>query len=88
MGLFDNVTANLNAIAGKVGMTPDQVTALTNTLQSKMTEMGGDKMAAIQAAATQHGIPVDKVQEILNHGGGGDLAEQAKGVIGGLFKKN
>ncbi len=87
MGLFDNVTANLNTIAGKVGMTPDQVTALTNTLQSKMTEFGGDKMAAIQAAAAQHGIPVGKIQDVLNHGGG-DLAEQAKGVIGGLFKKS
>lgn len=54
IGLFDNITANVNAIAGKVGMTPDQVTALTCTLQSKMTELGGDKLAAIQAAASQH----------------------------------
>lgn len=87
MGLFDNITANVNTIAGKVGMTPDQVTALTNTLQSKMTEVGGDKLAALKATATQHGVPVDKIQEILNHGDG-DLAEQAKGIIGGLFKKS
>jgi hypothetical protein len=86
MGLFDNITANVNAIAGKVGMTPDQVSALTNTLQSKLTELGGDHLAALKATAAQHGIPVDKLQEIVSHGGGG-LAEQAQGIIGGLFKK-
>ena len=87
MGLFDDITGKLNDIAGKVGMTPDQVSALTTTLQSKMTEVGGNQMAALEATAAQHGVPVDKIQEIINHAGGG-LAEQASGLIGGLFKKN
>ena len=86
MGLFDNISANLNTIAGKVGMTPDQVSAITSTLQSQLIEVGGNHLAALEATAAQHGIPVDKLQEIVNHGGGG-LAEQAQGIVGGLFKK-
>ena len=87
MGLFDNITANLDTIAGKVGMTPDQVNAITTTLQAKITEAGGDHVAALQATAAQHGIPVDKLQELVNHGGG-DLAGQAASLLGGLLKSN
>ena len=86
MSVFESITANLDTIAGKVGMTPDQVAALTHTLQGKMTEAGGDRLAALQATAAEHGVSVKKVQEILGHGGGG-LAEQAESVIGGLFNK-
>src|SRR5215472_3891611 len=78
MGLFDNINANLDAIAGKVGMTPDQVSAITNTLQSKMTEVGGNQLAALEATAAQHGVPVDKLQAIMTHG---SLADQAGGLI-------
>lgn len=84
MGLFDNITANLNTIAGKVGMTPDQVAEITNTLQNKLQEVGATHLAALEATAAQHGIPVDKLQEIMTHG---SLADQASGLIGGLLKK-
>ena len=85
MGLLDNVTANLDSIAGKVGMTPDQVKAIMSTLQAKVTELGGDRTAALKATAAKHGIPVDKLQELVSHG---DLAGQAAGLVGGLFKSN
>ena len=87
MGLFDNISANVNAIAGKVGMTPDQVSAITNTLESQLVAVGGNHLAALEATAAQHGIPVDTLQQIVNHGGGG-LAEQAQGIVAGLLKKN
>ena len=87
MSLFDNITANLDSIAGKVGMTPDQVKTITSTLQGKITELGGDHVAALKATAAQHGIGVDKLQELVGHGGG-DLGSQAASLLGGLLKSN
>ena len=86
MSILDGITANLDTIASKVGMTPNQVAALANTLRGKMTEVGGDRLSALQETAAEHGVSAEKVQEILSHGGGG-LAEQAEGVIEGLFNK-
>jgi len=98
MGLFDDLVGQAAGIAAKVGISPDQVSALTSTLQSKLADAGGDHLAALRATAEEHGVSVEKIQEILSHAGGG-LADQAGGLmggnlgnvgatLGGLFKKS
>ena len=83
MGLFDVLQGNLDAIAGKVGMTPEQVKNITDTLQAKLEQGGGSHLAALEATATQHGVPVDQIQQLLSHGG---VADQLEGYAKGLLK--
>jgi len=47
MGFFDNIAGNVGAIAGKVGLPPEQVQALAATLKSKVGG-GTDQLAAIE----------------------------------------
>jgi hypothetical protein len=83
MGLFDSLQGNLDELAGKVGMTPDQVSNITNTLEAKLQQCGGDHLAALQATAAEHGISSDQVQQLLNHGGVADqVAGFAKQFLG------
>jgi hypothetical protein len=84
MGLFDNIEANLDSIAGKVGITPDQVRSITNTFQSNLTSTDGNPLAAIEATAAAHGISTGTIHEILNHGGG--LQSELGDVAGTLFR--
>lgn len=83
MGLFDVLQGNLDAIAGKIGMTPDQVKSITDTLQAQLKQTGGNHLAAMEATAAQHGVPVDQIQQLLTHGG---VADQLEGYAKGLFK--
>jgi hypothetical protein len=84
MALFDNIEANLDAIAGKVGIPADQVKAIANTFQANLTSTDGNPLAAIEATAAQQGVTTATVHEILNLGGGleGELGD----VAGSLFK--
>ncbi|MEI9930576.1 MAG: hypothetical protein WDM89_08505 [Rhizomicrobium sp.] len=84
MGLFDNIEGNLDSIAGKVGITPDQVREITNTVQANLTSSEGNPAAALEATAAQHGVSVDTIQQILNHGGG--LESELGDIAGSLFK--
>jgi len=84
MSLTDTLEGNLDSIAAKVGMTPDQVKSIITTLQSKLTS-GGDQPSAIDATARQYGVPVDKIQQILSAAGGSSLFEKVKGFGKGLF---
>ncbi len=84
MGLFDNIEGNLDAIAGKVGLTPDQVREIANTVQANLTSSGGNPAAALEATAAQHGVSVETIQQILNHGGG--LESELGDITGSLFK--
>jgi len=85
MGLFDNIEANLEAIAGKAGIPADQVREIANTFQANLTSTEGNPAAAIQATAAQHGISIDTIQQILNHGGG--LESELGDFAGSLFKQ-
>ncbi len=78
MGLLDELQSRCTEIAGKVGIPPETVQSMSASLQAKMNEEGVGKMEALEAVALQHGLPVDKVQEVLSHCG----SEQ--GVVGGL----
>lgn len=85
MGLFDNIEANLEAIAGKVGIPAEQVQAITNTFQANLTSSEGNPAAALEATAAQHGISVAAIEEILNHAGG--LKSELGDFAGSLFKQ-
>jgi hypothetical protein len=52
------------------------------------TGEGSDHVAAIEAAAAEHGLSVEKVQELLGHAtGSGDIMGKISGMAGGLFNK-
>ena len=70
MALFDNIEANLQAIAAKVGLPPSDVREIANTFQANLTSSDGNPEAALEATAARHDVSVDTIQEILNLGGG------------------
>jgi len=84
MGLFDNLESQADAIAAKVGISADQVRAISNSVQANLTSSEGNPAAALEAAAAQHGVSVSTIQEILNHGGG--LESELGDFAGSLFK--
>jgi hypothetical protein len=84
MGLFDNIENNLDAIAGKVGLSRDQVSAIANSVQANLTSSEGNPAAALEATAAQHGVPIATIEEILNRGGG--LESELGDFAGSLFK--
>ncbi len=84
MGLFDAIEGNLDSIAGKVGLAPEQVREIANAVQANLTSSDGNPAAALEAAAAQHGVSVDTIQEILNQGGG--LQSELGDIAGSLFK--
>jgi hypothetical protein len=84
MGLFDAIEGNLESIAGKVGLPPDVVREVANSVQANLTSSEGNPAAALEAAAAQHGLSVSTIQEIMNHGGG--LESELGNFAGSLFK--
>jgi hypothetical protein len=75
MSMFEGILGNLDELAAKVGLPPEQVKALTDTLGSKLGGQGtdGDPMAALTETAGEHGVPLEKLQEMLAGVGGPDL---------------
>ena len=88
MGLFDSIMADVDGVAAKVGLQPDQVQALTATLESKIGG-GTDQMAAIEQAAQEHGVPVEAIQAVLAHvNTQGGVASELGSLAEGLFSKS
>ena len=86
MSLFDTMMAKAEDIAGKAGISPDQVKSIGDMVQTKLGD-GSSQMAALEETAREHGIPVAKVQEIFAHAGNsGDLMGELGGLAGGFFK--
>jgi hypothetical protein len=86
MGFFDNLEGQAEAIAGKAGISPDQVQSISATIQAKLGD-GGSQTEAIEAAAAAHGIPVEKIQEVLGHAGSsGDIMGELGGLASGFLK--
>ena len=77
MGLLDDLMGKVDEVAAKVGLQPDQVQALTATLQSKLGD-GTEQIAAIEQTAREHGVPVDTIQSLLAH------ASSSQGIADGL----
>ena len=84
MALFDNIEANLQAIAEKVGLPPHEVREIANTFQANLTSSEGNPEAALEATAARHDVSIETIQEILNLGGG--IESELGGFAGTLFK--
>jgi len=78
MEFLDDLASKAEDIAGKVGLSPEQVKSLTATIQEKLGD-GSSQTEALEAAEQAHGVPVDKIQEMLGHAG-----EAGQGLLGGL----
>ncbi len=84
---------DLSAIAGKVGLTPEQVESAVAALGRSMPEPGD----TVGGAAAKTGLPVDAVQAVLQHMGGEDVLARLTGalsqgggiggVLSGLFSR-
>jgi hypothetical protein len=86
MDLFATLIRQAEDIAGKAGVSPDQVKSIGDMVQAKMGD-GSSQLDALEAAAREHGLPVEKVQEIFAHAGNsGELMGELGSLAGGLFK--
>lgn len=87
MGIFDQLESQCQDIAGKVGIPPETVQSMSASLQQKMSEEGASHVDAIEAVAAEHGVPVEKVQEVLSHcGSEQDVAASLTSFAGGFLK--
>jgi hypothetical protein len=88
MGLFDQLESRCEEIAGKAGIPPETVRSLSASLQAKINEQGLNHVEALEAVAAQHGIPVDKVQEVLSHcGNEQDIVSGLTNLAGGFLNR-
>ena len=85
MSWFDKIQANLHEIAGKAGLTPEKLKAVTDTLNKELAALP-DHARALKATAEQHGIEVGKIQEALEHAGA-ELGKQADSIADQVFAK-
>jgi hypothetical protein len=84
MALFDNIEANLQTIADKIGLPPGEVREIANSFQANLTSSEGNPEAALEATAARHDVPIATIQQILNLGGG--LESELGDFAGTLFK--
>ncbi len=80
MSLFDDLLGNADAIATQLGLPADKAQALVETVKGQLGQ-GGDPMSALAAAAQDHGLPIEKLHEMLGSLGGA-------GGLMGLFDHN
>lgn len=81
--MFENLLGNLGDIAGKLGLPADQVESLAGSLKDRLGA-GEDPMATVIDLAREHGLPVEKLQELLGGGGGTDgLLGKVGDMLGG-----
>ncbi len=87
MSLFDMMTGKAEELAGKVGIPPETVLSVASMIEAK-TGDGSSQLAAIEATAAEHGLSVEKIQELMGHAGisSGDIMGKMSGIAGGLFK--
>lgn len=75
MGIFDGILGNIDDIAAKLGLPADQVQAMASTLGSKI-EGGSDQLSALAETAQEHGLSMDKIQEMLGQLGDSGMLEK------------
>jgi len=87
MGIFDQLESQCGEIAGKVGIPPETVQSISAGLQQKMSQEGLGHVEAMESVAAEHGIPVEKVQELLSHcGSEQDVMGSLSSFAGGFLK--
>ena len=86
MSLFDSLTNKAEELAGKVGIPPDQVLSIASSIEAK-TGDGSSQIEAIEAAAAEHGVPVDTIKALVGHASGaGDIEGGIGNALGGFLK--
>jgi len=94
-GIFDGLGGNLEQIGARFGISPEQITAVTETLGARL-QGGGDQAQALAQTAGEHGISVESLQGIVAALGGTgvleklgiDLNGDILGQVTGLLDKN
>jgi hypothetical protein len=81
MSVFDNILGNLDGVAEKLGIPVDTLQSLATSAQEKLAN-GGD-LSSLFALAQEHGLSMDKVQELMSHASVGDLMGKAQEMLGG-----
>ena len=79
MGMFDGILDNIDDVAAKLGLPADQVQNVVATIQSKLGD-GSDHMSALAAAAQEHGISLDSLQNMIP-AGGQDMLAKAEAML-------
>ena len=69
--------ADLAAIAGKAGLTPQQVESAIAALGRSMPEPGD----TVGGAAAKTGLPVEAIQQVLQHMGGEEMLARVTGAL-------
>jgi hypothetical protein len=86
MGMLDNLLGQTDNgvdvanLAAKVGLTPEQVSQAVAALAAAHTQDGD----TANAAATQTGLPVEALQQIIVHLGGEGALGRFAALVGGV----
>lgn len=81
--MFDGILGNLGNIdelAARVGVSPDQFQNLAQSLQGQVAD-GTSHAEALQAMATQHGLSLESLQGVFAEGG-------ALGSLGSMLDRD
>lgn len=81
MGILDGLLGNVDGIAEKLGVDPDQAKDIVGSLGEKLSG-DGDKMEALKEVAEEKGISLDSLTEMVN----GD--EGIMGKLGGMLDRD
>lgn len=81
MGILDGLLGNVDGIAEKLGVDPDQAKDIVGSLGEKLSG-DGDKMEALKEVAEEKGISLDSLTEMVN----GD--EGLMGKLGGMLDRD
>lgn len=80
MSIFDGILGNLEGVAEKLGIPAETIQSIAATAQEKLAN-GGD-LSSLLATAQEHGISLDKIQELMGHASVGDLMGKAQDMLG------
>jgi hypothetical protein len=79
MSWFDKLQENIQDAATKAGITPETLKNIGDTISKQLAAVP-DHAKALQAAAEEHGIDVNKIQEALGHAGA-DLSKAVGSIV-------
>ncbi len=81
MGILDGLLSNVDGIAEKLGVDPDQAKDIVSSLGDKLSG-DGDKMEALKEVAEEKGISLDSLTEMVK----GD--DGIMGKLGGMLDRD
>ena len=81
MGLLDGLLGNVEGIAEKLGVDPEQAKDIVGSLGDKMSG-DGDKMEALKELAEEKGVSLDSLTDVVN----GDEGLMSK--LGGMLDRD